>query len=145
MLISSEIETYPIKSEIVGKSDLIRKNTQKLDMMLNLKENWDENSAKPFSKELINKVRLLINKLIEHQPNIFPTLESNIQIEFYNGENSYLQFVVSDNLVESYQTDGLNFENDIFEEFEYSEETIIKKVYDFYTNVFQKDIVVYGQ
>jgi hypothetical protein len=145
MLISSETETCPIKSEIVGKSDLIRKNIQKLDMMLNLKENWDENGAKPFSKELINKVRLLINKLIEHQPNIFPTLESNIQIEFYNGDDCYLQFVVSDNLVESYQTDGLNFENDIFEEFEYSEETIIKKVYDFYTNVFQKDIVVYGQ
>lgn len=124
--------------------DLINKNMEKLYIMSSLDYNWDGCSGEPFSKELINKVRFLLNKLTDHQPNIFPTADSDIQLEFYNGEKKYLQFVISNNSVEIYQTDGENFDNDFFDEQEYNTDLIINMVNDFYNDTIRRAVTAYG-
>ena len=109
------------------------KNVEKLNCMKKLEDNW-EDGAKSFSEILINNVIALIENLAYFQPNVFPKYDSRIQLEFYDNSERYLQLVLSENTCELYYTDGINFDNDKFEEFEYDEEYIKMCVNRFYGN-----------
>jgi hypothetical protein len=109
------------------------KNIKKLRYMKCLEDNW-EDGAKCFSNTLIDKVIALIGKFTYFQPNVFPKYDSRIQLEFYDKDERYLQLVLSENTCELYYTDGINFDNDMFDEFKYDETYIEVCVSKFYGN-----------
>ena len=79
----------------------LKKNLSKLDEIKSLKKNWNGNGAKPITKKVINKTKLLIRKL-EKQPQIFPTADDSIQIEYDGEDNSYLELQITNKVIISY-------------------------------------------
>ena len=65
------------------------------------KENWNNNGAKPFNKELIDKCREFVNKL-EHAPEVFPVANNSIQFEFDKSDGSYLKVNIFDDRITAY-------------------------------------------
>lgn len=61
-----------------------------------LRQNWNGNHAEPFSDALVNKVIALV-KTLSFQPQIFPTAEESIQLEFDNEKDDYLEFELFEN------------------------------------------------
>ena len=72
----------------------LRRNFLKLNEIKSLKRNWNGNGAKPISKNIINKTKSLIINL-EKQPQIFPTANDSIQLEYDGENNSYLELQVT--------------------------------------------------
>ena len=96
-----------LRGDIVEKtfSPEIWHNLLKLDEIESLKRNWNGNKAKPLSKKLIKKTRFLIINL-EKQPQVFPTANNSIQIEYDGDNNSYLEFqVTKENKISYYMID----------------------------------------
>ena len=87
-----------LRGETVEKtfSPELRKNLLKLDEIKSLKRNWNGNKAKSISKRIINKTKFLIINL-EQQPQLFPTANDSIQIEYDGENNSYLELQVTKN------------------------------------------------
>lgn len=85
-----------LKGETVEKtfSPDLKKNLSKLNEIESLKKNWNGNGAKAISKKLVNKTKLLIINL-DKQPQIFPTANDSIQIEYDGENNSYLELQVT--------------------------------------------------
>lgn len=85
-----------LRGEIVEKefSPELRKNMLKLDEIKLLKRNWNGNQAKPIHAKIVNKTRSLIINL-DRQPQIFPTANDSIQIEYDGENNSYLEFQIT--------------------------------------------------
>lgn len=83
----------------------LKKNLFKLDEIKSLKRNWNGNSARPIPKKVIEKAKtLLIN--LEKQPQIFPTANDSIQIEYDGDNNSYLELqVTKKNTLSFYKVD----------------------------------------
>lgn len=83
----------------------LKKNLFKLDEIKSLKRNWNGNSARPIPKKVIEKAKtLLIN--LEKQPQIFPTANDSIQIEYDGDNNSYLELqVTKKNILSFYKVD----------------------------------------
>lgn len=75
----------------------IEDNEKKLEIIRNLKNNWNYYGAKPISKEILNIASYLIKELII-QPKIFPTANGSIQLEYYDRmhPNKYLEFEIID-------------------------------------------------
>ena len=101
-------------------------NLKKLDDFSRLDTGWNCYDAKLIPKELIKQTKTVI-RVLDVQPDIFPTARESIQIEFDN-EGDYLEFEIFEgNKVVMYQEkDG----NEIVEEIRC--EDIRKKVDDFY-------------
>lgn len=79
-------------------ADSAEKSSSELDASLKtlenirtLQQNWNGNQAEPFSNELVNRVVALVKRL-SYQPQIFPTAEDSIQLEFENEKGDYLEF-----------------------------------------------------
>lgn len=72
----------------------LRKNLLKLYEIKSLKRNWNGNRAKPISRKVVNKTKALIINL-EKQPQIFPTANDSIQIEYDGENNSYLELQIT--------------------------------------------------
>ena len=91
-----QIVLEKLRGETVEKSfsPELKKNLLKLEEIKSLKRNWNGNKAKPISKKLINKAKALIINL-EKQPQIFPTANDSIQMEYDGDNNSYLEFQIS--------------------------------------------------
>ncbi len=102
-----------LRGETVEKnfSPELKKNLLELDEIEGLKKNWNGNKAKPISKKIVNKTKTLIINL-EKQPQIFPTANDSIQIE-YDGENkSYLELqITKHNELSYFKVDKLGKEN----------------------------------
>ena len=71
-------------------------NLNILNEIKSLPTNWNGNGAEPFSSHLIIKVTNLI-KSLTYQPDIFPTGEKSIQLEFENAKGDYLEFEIFEN------------------------------------------------
>ena len=69
-------------------------NLKKLDVISNLNDNWDGYGAEPLQKKLIALTADLIRKLYI-QPEIFPTADGTIQLEFEKGNGDYLELQFS--------------------------------------------------
>lgn len=70
------------------------KNLSKLKEIKKLERDWNGNKARPIPKKVIEKVKTLILNL-EIQPQIFPTADDSIQIEYDGDNNSYLELQVT--------------------------------------------------
>lgn len=68
-------------------------NLKKLKGISDLKDNWNDNNAKKFSPELISIVKNILENIAE-QPEIFPTANNSIQMEYELIDNSYLEFEI---------------------------------------------------
>lgn len=68
-------------------------NLKKLKEISDLKDNWNDNNAKKFSPELISIVKNILENIVE-QPEIFPTANNSIQVEYELIDNSYLEFEI---------------------------------------------------
>ena len=71
-------------------------NLNIINEIKSLPKNWNGNGAEPFSSRLITKVTNLIKNLT-YQPDIFPTGEKSIQLEFENAKGDYLEFEIFEN------------------------------------------------
>lgn len=85
-----------LRGETVEKefSPELKKNILKLDEIKSLKKNWNGNKAMPISGKIVNKTKALIINL-DKQPQIFPTADDSIQIEYDGDNNSYLELQVT--------------------------------------------------
>lgn len=79
----------------------LEENLKKLNQIAKLEDNWNENGANKFSKELINKVDNMLH-LLKCQPEIFPTANDSIQLEWEN-EDEYYEVNVFENKVHIFQ------------------------------------------
>lgn len=68
-------------------------NLKKLKGISDLKDNWNDNNAKKFSSGLISIVKNILENIVE-QPEIFPTANNSIQMEYELIDNSYLEFEI---------------------------------------------------
>lgn len=85
--------------------ELLQKNLNTLHDISLLADNWNGYGANSFSKNLIERVRVLLNGL-NMQPNIFPTANDSIQFEYEKEDGSYLEIqVTEDNFYEVYRRD----------------------------------------
>lgn len=71
------------------------KTIKKLELISELKYNWDLHGAKPISKDLIAIMKNLIYGL-KYQPEIFPTACGSIQFEYEKDNGDYLEFELID-------------------------------------------------
>ena len=81
---------------IENQSPELVANLETLESIRALQKNWNENQAEPFSDALVNKVIALV-KTLSFQPQIFPTAEESIQLEFDNEKGDYLEFELFEN------------------------------------------------
>lgn len=67
-----------------------------LNQIANLPDNWNNNSAKAFSDNLIIRIYNII-KILKPKPMIFPTANDNIQLEYEKDNGDYLEFELFEN------------------------------------------------
>lgn len=84
---NSGVETMFISEEM-------RLNLSKLATIEQLADDWNGNGAKAFEYAFISKVRMIIAAL-EIQPELFPTADNSIQIEYEKEDGSYLEIQLS--------------------------------------------------
>ena len=68
----------------------LKESYKRIDEIGKLEDNWNENGAHRFSKQIISEVKGLV-KLFKIQPHIFPTACDSIQFEFENMAGDYLE------------------------------------------------------
>lgn len=104
-------------------------NLRKLDEIQSLPKNWNGNGAPKISRSLINKTKALIINL-ENQPQLFPTANDSIQIEYEGKDGSYLEFQISKKKkIEFFRIDRQGVETTGF--IPYSSYTVRKMVEEF--------------
>ncbi len=85
-----------LRGETVEKefSPELKKNMLKLDEIKSLKRNWNGNHAKHISGKIIKKAKSLIINL-DKQPQIFPTANDSIQMEYDGNNSTYLELQIT--------------------------------------------------
>ena len=94
-------------AEKVYSKELIN-NLNKLNEIQQLPRNWNGNGARRFPKKTIKKAKSLLIDL-NLQPQVFPTANNSIQIEFDGENGAYLEFQITKSTQLSYywvQKDG---------------------------------------
>lgn len=81
---------------LIEQNNTINENLKKLDHISALNDNWDGYGAEPLPERLIISAGELIRKL-RIQPEIFPTADGTIQIEYEKDNGDYLEFQFSGN------------------------------------------------
>ena len=111
-LIDAEAICNEFKEKLKREAYKYSVNTERLNLMSNFKDNWDGQGAVPFSKEVIEKAKKLIETLQFRQPTVVPTTYGSVQIEFEKSNGDYLQInVFNDDYSIFYSyTDGDNGE-----------------------------------
>lgn len=94
-----------------AKSEARRKNLAKLDEIAALRANWNGYGALPFSPGLLKTAREVISALTV-QPEVFPTADDSIQIEYDGPKGSYLEVQIT----EDAQFEVLHIDRDGHEE-----------------------------
>lgn len=73
----------------------------KLHEIERLEEDWNENGAQPFGRELITLCKKIVMEM-PVAPSVFPTACGSIQFEFTNEEKDYLEFEIFSDHTEIY-------------------------------------------
>ena len=86
-------------------TEALQKNLEKLDSIEKLDVNWNENGADKFSTNLIEKVRKVL-QILKEQPEIFPTAEKSIQLEYEKEDGQYLEINIYENHTKIFSIDA---------------------------------------
>ena len=78
-----------------NREEALRINLERLDTFSKFEENWDQYYAYPFSPQVIEKAKKILETL-EYQPQVFPIPSGKIQFEYDNDNGSYIEFEISD-------------------------------------------------
>ena len=70
--------------------------------LLTLEDNWNDNGAKAFSKELIRKAQFFYCKLSK-KPLIFPTAFESVQLEYEDDNGNYLEMEVYNDRIKIFE------------------------------------------
>ena len=120
---SSDIEEYAVYegtksldsvSIAISYTASMHRNLAKLEHFASLKENWNGYGAKPFSRKLLDTAEGIIRGL-SRQPEIFPTADDSIQMEYEKVDGGYLEIQLTDSdlydvfLMECEDSEGENF------------------------------------
>ena len=70
--------------------DKLKENLDRLNKIADFKDNWNGYGAIHFSSELIDKAKNILLNLHE-QPDLFPTAQPSIQLEYERNDESYLE------------------------------------------------------
>ncbi len=114
LLVEFIYKMIPKERKVLNTSNSLIKryteNVEKLKNIASLKDNWNENGAKAFPKELINKVSDILTYL-DNQPEVFPTACDSIQLEF-DSDGKHLEIeITDDNFAETFLVDKDGKEN----------------------------------
>ena len=80
---------------LTKQNNMLNKNQAKLKAISELKDNWDGYGATTFTRSLIQSLSEFLQKLYK-QPEIFPTADGTIQMEYEKENGDYLEFQFSD-------------------------------------------------
>lgn len=95
--------------------DELKRNQRILQSFKRLGANWNDNAARSFPEELIQKVSRILRKM-EYQPQIFPTGRNSIQLEFVSRNDDYLEFeIYTDRIVAFKEINKIEWENEVSE------------------------------
>ena len=117
----------------IPSKEITKSVTKPIDFFLSNvnKDNWNEHGAKAFNKSHIELCNTLLN-MLPYQPEIFPTANGSIQLE-YDGQNeSYLEFEVFPEYVAFYLVDQSGNESSSVIDLSSAENTMISMVSEFY-------------
>ena len=89
-----DASNYPDNNQFISHIE----NINRLGSFLNLKQNWNNNNAKPFTNKLISKALNILNSL-DMPPEIFPTGRDSIQFEYEKDNGDYLEFEIYANKI----------------------------------------------
>lgn len=105
-----------ICTSISYDSEIVNRCTKRLDDIFNLKDNWNGNGASHFEASIILKCKEII-KLLPIEPEIYPTANDSIQLEYEKKDGAYLEFDVFDNVVVMLKiaSDGTEYSQNIYE------------------------------
>ncbi len=67
-----------------------------------LKDNWNDNGAKPFSKGLLEKTKDILDSL-SYEVELFPTAKNTIQLECNNKDGDYLEFEIYEDKIKEFR------------------------------------------
>ncbi len=105
-------------------------NLTKINKIAALEDNWNNDGASAFSKQLISRARQIITCL-SIQPEVFPTAADSIQMEFDGPDGSYLEIEIGESgLASVFSIDRQGKETTAEMEIDYL--TINKLVENFY-------------
>lgn len=124
--------SFQLPAEQVNENQpsVMQFNLVKLSKIASLKNGWNENGAKAFSEEFIKNVRCIVTAL-KIQPELFPTANSSIQIEYGNDKGAYLEIELNDSdKAEVFTVD--EYGNESYSEVDANVEEINKVVNRFY-------------
>ena len=85
-------------------------NLDRLWDISELGEDWNGYGAVPIPREVIKEVKEIILNL-EEQPEIFPTADKSIQLEYWQPDKSYLEIEVSEKNITAMQIPQENYED----------------------------------
>ena len=100
----------------------------RLSAMCDLSEGWDGNKAQPISRDIIEFVSGIVQHL-DWQPELYPTVEGGVQLQYENEDKTYLEMVFAPDSIMSMRVKRGNINKPEFEEFSYeSEEAIVEYI-----------------
>ena len=89
--------------------DKLKENLDKLNTIADFKDDWNGYRAIHFSSELINKAKNIILNLDE-QPDLFPTAQPSIQLEYERNDN-YLEINIFEDKISIMQILQEDYDN----------------------------------
>lgn len=102
-----------------------------LEYISHLEQDWNENGAQAFSKDLIEKCRRILFEL-SAEPSIFPTACNSIQFEYEKDSGEYLEFEIYSDHIKFFYIDSSGKENTGIFDLTSQIQQIKKMVIDFY-------------
>ena len=111
----------------------LSRNLDRLWDISELGEDWNGYGAAPIPREIIEEVRDIILNL-EEQPEIFPTADKSIQLEYELTDKSYLEIDVYENRITVMQVPQIDYDKALFWDLSYDDiDQIQQIVSDFIT------------
>lgn len=105
-------------------------NIKKINMIAELEDNWNGNGASSFSDRLLKKVKSIVI-MLDNQPEIFPTANNSIQLEYDKPDGSHMEIeIFEDGDSEVFEVDVHG--NESLLNIDTNVESINKVVNDFY-------------
>lgn len=101
--IKEEVKNIP---NIINENYHLRKKIKNMNLILsymNFSFNWNGNDGEPFSEEIIKKALDFINlPSLKYQPNVFPTSQKSIQMEYEKLNGDYLEIEIFEKNISAY-------------------------------------------